>query len=158
MMVVFIGSIVLVEWESPSVITIMLCKLVLPSIGTVLPVCPWRCLRAHLLLRVWLLTSPSLCPPFMSHLPILLRVRLSLRLCLLTSLTLYPPSTSHLLILLLPLPAPVENDSSLAVTFQILEDCITKGKLKLIDRRGHCYNVKRRRGMPLTANAQSRLR
>ena len=39
-----------------------------------------------------------------------------------------------------------ENDSSFAATFQILEDCITKGKSKLIDRRGHCYNVKRRRG------------
>ena len=46
-----------------------------------------------------------------------------------------------------PLPAPVENtNSSFAVTFQILEDCTTKGKPKLIDSRGYCYNVKRRRG------------
>ena len=46
-----------------------------------------------------------------------------------------------------PLPAPVENaDSSFAVTFQILEDCTTKGKPKLIDSRGYSYNVKRRRG------------
>ena len=49
-----------------------------------------------------------------------------------------------------PLPAPVENDSSFAassfaVTFQILEDSTTKGRLKLIDNRGYCYNIKRRR-------------
>ena len=44
-----------------------------------------------------------------------------------------------------PLPAPVENDSSFAVTFQILEDCTTKGKPKLIDSRGYYYNIKRRR-------------
>ena len=38
-MVVFVGNIVLVERESLSVITVLLCKLVLPSIGAVLPVC-----------------------------------------------------------------------------------------------------------------------
>ena len=42
-----------------------------------------------------------------------------------------------------PLPAPAENDSSFALTFQILEDCTTKGTPKLIDSRGYCYNVKR---------------
>ena len=36
-----------------------------------------------------------------------------------------------------PLPAPVENtNSSFAVTFQILEDCTTKGKPKLIRQQG----------------------
>lgn len=44
-----------------------------------------------------------------------------------------------------PLPAAVENDSSFAVTFQILEDSTTKGRPKLIDNRGYCYNIKRRR-------------
>ena len=42
-----------------------------------------------------------------------------------------------------PLPAPVENDSSFAVTFQILEECTSKGKPKLIHSRGYCYNIKR---------------
>ena len=59
-------------WESPSVITVLLCKLVLPSTGDVSPVCPCRCLRVRLSLRVHLLTSPSLCPPSTRHLPILL--------------------------------------------------------------------------------------
>ena len=86
-MVVFVGNIVLVELESPSVITVLPCKLVLPSIGAV------------------------------------------------------ADESS----ILEPLPAPVENDSSFAVTFQILEDCTTKGKPKLIDSRGYCYNIKRRR-------------
>ena len=44
-----------------------------------------------------------------------------------------------------PLPAAVENDSSFAVTFQILEDSTTKGRPKLVDNRGYCYNIKRRR-------------
>ena len=44
-----------------------------------------------------------------------------------------------------PLPAAVENDSSFAVTFQLLEDSTTKGRPKVIDSRGYCYNVKRRR-------------
>ena len=44
-----------------------------------------------------------------------------------------------------PLPARVENDSSFALTFQILEDSTTKGRPKLIDNRGYCYNMKRRR-------------
>ena len=43
------------------------------------------------------------------------------------------------------LPAAVENESSFAITFQILEDSTTKGRPKLIDSRGYCYNTKRRR-------------
>jgi len=40
-MVVFVANIVLVERESPSVVTVLLCKLVLPSTGAVLPACPY---------------------------------------------------------------------------------------------------------------------
>ena len=36
-----------------------------------------------------------------------------------------------------PLPAAVEND--------VEEDATTKGRPKLIDNRGYCYNIKRRR-------------
>ena len=86
-MVVFVGNIVLVGRESPSVITVLLCELVLPSIGAV------------------------------------------------------ADESS----ILEPLPAHVENDSSFAVTFQILEDWTSKGKPKLLDSRGYCYNIKRRR-------------
>jgi len=44
-----------------------------------------------------------------------------------------------------PLPTAIENDSSFAATFQIPEDFTTKGRLKLIDKRGYCYNIKGRR-------------
>lgn len=37
------------------------------------------------------------------------------------------------------------NDSSFAVTFEILQNSTTKGRPKLVDSRGYCYNVKRRR-------------
>ena len=90
MMVVFVGSIVLVERESPSVTTVLLCKLALPSIGAVLPVCPCHCLRVRLSLRVRLMS------------------------------TLYEPPADPAVdesSILEPLPAPIENDSSFALTF-----------------------------------------
>jgi len=54
----------------------------------------------------------------------------------------YEPLTSSIFE---PLPATVENNFSSAVTFQILEDSTTKGRPKLIDNRGYCYNIKCRR-------------
>ena len=41
-------------------------------------------------------------------------------------------------------PAAVEGDD-FAVTYQILQDSTTKGRPKLVDSRGYCYNIKRRR-------------
>lgn len=67
--------------ESPGVIAVLLCKLLLPSTVAVLPICP--------------------CP----YLKVFLRVRQSLRVRQLTSLSLSPPSTTHLPILLLISPA-----------------------------------------------------
>ena len=34
---------------------------------------------------------------------------------------------------------------SFAVTFEVINDCTTKGKPKLIDSRGYSYGIKRRR-------------
>ncbi|KAJ7371865.1 hypothetical protein OS493_022581 [Desmophyllum pertusum] len=50
----------------------------------------------------------------------------------------------------LPADPAALNESSIldppaAVTFQILQDSTMKGRPKLVDSRGHCYNVKRRR-------------
>lgn len=41
-------------------------------------------------------------------------------------------------------PAAVEGND-FAVTYQILQDSTTKGRPKLVDSRGYCYNIKRRR-------------
>ena len=43
-------------------------------------------------------------------------------------------------------PNPAEHSSTFAVTYEIVEQCLKRGRPKLIDRQGFTYNMQRQRG------------
>lgn len=116
--------------ESPGVIAVLLCKLLLPSTVAVLPICPCPYLKVFLRVRQSLRVRSWL------HLVSLHHLRPTCRSC---SWLVQHLSLIHFL------PAAIEKSSSFAVAFQILEDSTMKGRPKLVDNRGCCFNIKRHR-------------